>query len=54
MSFVRMFILYVPPALLGNHLWAYVRIFIAAAVSNCIMGGVGYAWLSQSYAVARR
>ena len=51
MSFVRMFILYVPLALLGNHLWGYVGIFIATAASNCIMGGVGYVWLSRSYTV---
>jgi putative MATE family efflux protein len=51
MSFVRMFVLYVPLALLGNHLWGYVGIFIATAASNCIMGGVGYMWLSRSYAL---
>lgn len=53
MSFVRMLVLYVPLALLGNHLFGYVGIFFATALANATMGGVGWLWLVRSYTVVR-
>jgi len=46
MSFTRMFVLYVPLAVLGNHLMGYQGIFLATASANLVMGGVGYFWLT--------
>lgn len=49
LSFTRMFILYIPLALLLNGLFGYPGIFVATAISNAIMGILGYLWLRQSF-----
>jgi Na+-driven multidrug efflux pump len=49
LSFTRMFILYIPMALLLNHGFGYAGIFVAAAISNAIMGGLGFLWLRHSF-----
>ena len=48
MSFTRMFILYIPLALLLNHLFGYQGIFVATAISNALMGAIGYFWLKRA------
>ena len=48
MSFTRMFILYIPLALLLNHLFGYRGIFAATAISNALMGAIGYFWLKRA------
>ena len=45
MSFTRMFIVYVPLAMLGNTLFGYAGIFAASMLANFIMGSVGFFWL---------
>lgn len=45
LSFVRMFVVYVPLALLGNHLFGYEGVFLATALANAVMGIAGYLWL---------
>jgi MATE family, multidrug efflux pump len=47
MAVSRMFIIYVPLAMLGNHYLGYQGIFIATATANAIMGAVGYLWLKN-------
>ena len=49
LSFSRMFILYVPLALLLNHFFGYQGIFVATAVSNCLMGVLGFLWFRQRF-----
>ncbi len=49
MSVCRMFVIYVPLAALGQWLFGVVGIFIAAAVSNVVMGLVALAWNRRSY-----
>jgi len=52
MSVIRMFILYIPLALLGKWLIGVTGIFIAAAASNLIMGLIAYNWNRQTYRIA--
>lgn len=49
LSFTRMFILYIPLAMLMNHFFGYHGIFVATAVSNSVMGALGYYWFRQSF-----
>ncbi len=49
LSFTRMFILYIPMALLLNLLFGYNGIFVATAISNSIMGTLGYLWFRRSF-----
>lgn len=51
LAFTRMFILYIPLALMLNHLLGYQGIFIATAISNALMGIVGYLWFRKSFAL---
>ena len=48
MSFMRMFILNVPLALVLSHYFGYEGIFLAVFLSNTIMGIVGYLWLNRN------
>jgi len=48
MAFTRMFILYVPLAMLADHLLGYQGIFVATAAANCLMGCWGYLWLKRA------
>jgi putative MATE family efflux protein len=49
LSFTRMFVLYVPLALLMNRYFGHHGIFVAAAISNSLMGWLGYVWFRQSF-----
>ncbi len=49
LSFTRMFVLYIPLALLMNHFYGHLGIFVATAISNAVMGGLGYWWFRQSF-----
>ena len=53
LSFTRMFILYLPLALVLNSFFGYTGIFVATAVTNCAMGVVGYAWFKNTFFPAR-
>jgi MATE family, multidrug efflux pump len=48
MAFTRMFVVYVPLAILANHFFGYAGIFAATAAANCAMGCWGYLWLKRS------
>ena len=48
MAFTRMVVLYVPLAMLADHLFGYTGIFVATATANCVMGYWGYVWLKRS------
>jgi putative MATE family efflux protein len=48
MAFTRMFVVYVPLALIADHLFGYSGIFVATALANCVMGLWGYLWLKRS------
>ncbi|MCB1685297.1 MAG: MATE family efflux transporter [Pseudomonadales bacterium] len=50
LSFSRMFIIYIPIAVLLNGLWGYQGIFIASAIGNALTGALGYLWFKRSYA----
>jgi MATE family, multidrug efflux pump len=47
MAVTRMFVIYVPLAMLGEHYLGYQGIFIATALANAIMGCVAYVWLKN-------
>jgi putative MATE family efflux protein len=49
MAFTRMFVLYVPLAMIADHFYGYAGIFVATATANCLMGAWGYAWLKRSF-----
>ena len=49
MSIVRMFVIYVPLAFVGQHFWGAYGIFAAAAASNLIMGLIGFSWNRKVY-----
>lgn len=49
LSFTRMFILYIPMALLMNRFFGHHGIFAATAVSNSVMGWLGYQWFRRTY-----
>jgi Na+-driven multidrug efflux pump len=53
LSFSRMFIIYVPLALLFDSWFGYTGIFIATATSNVVGGILGYLWFRQRYFVDR-
>jgi Na+-driven multidrug efflux pump len=48
MAFTRMFVIYVPLAMLADRYLGYTGIFIATATANTVMGGWGYFWLKQT------
>jgi len=49
LSFTRMFLIYVPLALTLNHFVGYQGIFVATALSNGLLGVVGYLWFRRSF-----
>ncbi|MGE0624478.1 MAG: MATE family efflux transporter [Pseudomonadales bacterium] len=49
LSFSRMFIVYIPLALLLDHHFGYHGIFIATALSNGLMGILGFLWFRQRF-----
>ena len=44
MSIMRMAVVYIPLAMLGDYFWGYPGIFIATALANLIMGLVAWRW----------
>ncbi len=53
MAFTRMFVIYVPLALLADHFFGYSGIFVATALANGAMGCWGYLWLKRSMLTPR-
>jgi Na+-driven multidrug efflux pump len=53
LSFSRMFIIYVPLALILDNWFGYPGIFIATATSNALGGMLGFLWFRQRYFVDR-
>ncbi len=49
MSVVRMFVIYVPLAYLGQQLFGVTGIFVAACISNTVMGIAGFIWNRYTY-----
>ena len=49
LSFSRMFIVYIPMAMLLDHFYGYRGIFIATALSNALMGVLGYLWFRNRF-----
>ena len=49
LSFLRMFIIYVPLALLFNHYLGYPGVFMATAIANCLIGFLGFLWFKRSF-----
>ena len=39
--------IYVPLAILGDHLWGYVGIFAAGTVTTIVLGAVSWLWLRR-------
>lgn len=52
-SIARMFVVYVPLAILFNHLWGYVGIFIATSLSSVLLGTVAWFWNRYARSVSR-
>ncbi len=44
MSIMRMVIVYIPLAMLGDYIWGYPGIFAATALANFVMGTVAWRW----------
>jgi len=53
LSFSRMFIIYVPLALLLDNWFGYPGIFVATATSNALGGMLGFLWFRHRYFVDR-
>jgi putative MATE family efflux protein len=49
LSFTRMFVLYIPLALTLNHLFGFEGIFVATAISNALMGIMGFLWFRRAF-----
>ncbi|MBL6688842.1 MAG: MATE family efflux transporter [Pseudomonadales bacterium] len=49
MSIIRMFAIYIPMAFIGKALFGLTGIFLAAAVSNIVMGVIAYFWNRNTY-----
>jgi putative MATE family efflux protein len=49
LSFARMFLLYIPLALVLNAWFDYRGIFVAVGISNFIMGGMAFLWFRKAF-----
>jgi putative MATE family efflux protein len=49
LSFMRMFIMYIPLALLLDGLFGYGGIFVATAATNGVMGILGFLWFRSAF-----
>jgi putative MATE family efflux protein len=49
LSFARMFLLYIPLALVLNAWFDYRGIFVAVGISNLIMGGLAFLWFRKAF-----
>ncbi len=54
MSIIRMFVIYVPLAFLGRHLFGLEGIFIAACISNLAMGALAFGWNRRAFIPASK
>lgn len=45
-SILQMVVVYIPMALLGDHLWGYVGIFVAGATTVTLLGAISWAWIN--------
>ena len=54
LSVLRLFVFYVPLALLGSHYFGYLGVFVAMAGTNVIVGLWGRAWNGRKIAGERR
>ena len=43
-SLFRSLIIYIPIALIADHLWGYEGIFIATAITNVLLGTISWQW----------
>ena len=46
-SILQMIVVYIPLALLGDHLMGYVGIFIAGATTVTVLGAISWAWINR-------
>jgi putative MATE family efflux protein len=53
-SITRMFIVYVPMAILFDYLWGYVGIFLATSLSSVLLGIVAWIWNRHAIEASRR
>lgn len=49
LAFMRMFVIYVPLALMFNQWFGYAGIFTATAIANCLMGALAFFWFRKSF-----
>ena len=54
LSVLRLFVFYVPLALLGRHYYGYAGVFVAMACTNVIVGLWGRAWNARTIRLERR
>ena len=54
MAFTRMFVIYVPLAMLADRYLGYTGIFIATATANAVLGAWGFLWLKQTLLTPHR
>lgn len=54
MSILQMLVIYIPLALLGDHLWGYVGIYVAFAATSVIVGSLGYFWIRRTVGIEIR
>ena len=47
-SLLRSLVIYIPLALIGDHLWGYTGIFIATAITNVVLGSIAWKWNQSS------
>ncbi|MCH7743087.1 MAG: MATE family efflux transporter [Proteobacteria bacterium] len=50
LSLLRMIVVYIPLAILFDHYWGYIGVFLATGVANVIMGGVAFYWSRRTLA----
>lgn len=49
LSFMRMFLVNIPIALIANKYWGYQGVFVATFIANCLLGLVGYFWFKRIF-----
>ena len=49
LAFTRMFVIYVPLALLFNHWFGFKGIFFATALANITVGLLSYLWFRRTF-----
>ncbi len=49
LSFTRMFVMYIPLAMLLDAQFGYAGIFVATAATNGVMGILGFLWFRSAF-----